>query len=97
MLTCSVVSYSLYPIDHSPAGFSVHGVFQARILEWVTIPTSGDLPNPGIEPGTHTLAGEFTATWEALLKGRVQGFLWGDKNVLEPDRSGWLLSTVNVH
>ena len=29
-------------------GFSVHGIFQARILEWVAIP--GDLPNPGIEP-----------------------------------------------
>ena len=26
------------------------GIFQARILEWVAIPFSGDLPNPGIEP-----------------------------------------------
>ena len=25
------------PMDHSPPGFSVHGVSQARILEWVTI------------------------------------------------------------
>ena len=23
------------PIDYSPLGFSVHGIFQARILEWV--------------------------------------------------------------
>ena len=25
------------PMDCSPPGFSVHGIFQARILEWVTI------------------------------------------------------------
>ena len=26
------------------------GILQARILEWVAIPFSGDLPDPGIEP-----------------------------------------------
>ena len=26
------------------------GFFQARILEWVAIPFSRDLPDPGIEP-----------------------------------------------
>ena len=25
------------PMDYSPLGFSIHGVFQARILEWVAI------------------------------------------------------------
>ena len=25
------------PIDGSPAGSSVHGIFQARVLEWVAI------------------------------------------------------------
>ena len=25
------------PIDGSPPGFSVHGIFQARTLEWVAI------------------------------------------------------------
>ena len=24
--------------------------FQSRILDWVPLPTPGDLPNPGIEP-----------------------------------------------
>ena len=28
----------------------VHGILQARILEWVAFPFSRDLPNPGIEP-----------------------------------------------
>ena len=39
------------PTDCGPPGFSDHGIFQARILEWVAISFSpGDLPNPGIEP-----------------------------------------------
>ena len=28
------------PVDSSPPGSSVHGMFQARILEWVTMPSS---------------------------------------------------------
>ena len=31
-------------------GFSVHGILQARILEWVGIPSPENLPNPGIKP-----------------------------------------------
>ena len=30
--------------DCSPPGFSVHGIFQARILEWVAIPFRGSSP-----------------------------------------------------
>ena len=37
------------PVDCSPPGSSVPGTLQARILEWVAIPFSGDLPDPGIE------------------------------------------------
>ena len=36
-------------------GSSVHGILQARILEWVAMPSSGDLSNPGIEPGSSAL------------------------------------------
>ena len=28
------------PMDCSPLGFSVHGILQARILEWISIPFS---------------------------------------------------------
>ena len=38
------------PMDCSLPGPSVHGILQARILEWVSMPFSGDLPNPGNEP-----------------------------------------------
>ena len=52
-------------MDCSLPGFSVRGIFQARILEWVAISSSRDLPDPGIEPGSPVspaLAGGFFAT-----------------------------------
>ena len=36
-------------MDCSPPGSSVHGIFQARILEWMPCPPPGDLSNPGIK------------------------------------------------
>ena len=49
VLSRSVMSNSLHPMDRSPPGFSVLGILQARILEWVASPPPGVLPNPGIE------------------------------------------------
>ena len=47
-------------------GFSAHGIFQARILEWVAISFSpGNIPDPGIEPASlvsSALAGRFFTT-----------------------------------
>ena len=39
----------------SPAGSSVHGILQARILEWVAIFSPEDLPYPKIKPGSPAL------------------------------------------
>ena len=43
------------PKDCSPPGCSVHGISQARILEWVTMPFSTGLPDPAIRPGSPAL------------------------------------------
>ena len=32
-----------------PMDYTVHGILQARILEWVAFSTPGDFSNPGIE------------------------------------------------
>ena len=61
------------PMDCSLPGSSVHGISQARILEWVAMPASrgSSQPNSGIEPVSLTspaLAGRFFTTstiWEA--------------------------------
>ena len=49
-------------MDCNPPGSSVHGIPQARILEWAAISFSGDLPDPGIEPRSSALAGRFFTT-----------------------------------
>ena len=60
-------------MDVQPPGSSVHGILQARILEWVATPTGrksiwlqepppGDLPDLGIEPASPALAGRFFTT-----------------------------------
>ena len=36
-------------MDCIPPGFSVHGILQTRILEWVAMPSFRGSPNPGIE------------------------------------------------
>ena len=41
---------------------SVPGILQARILEWIAISFSRDLPDPGIEPMYPALAGRFFTT-----------------------------------
>ena len=41
-------------MDCSLPGPCVHGILQASILEWVAIPSPGDLPDPGIEPMSPT-------------------------------------------
>ena len=42
------------PMDYSPPWNSVQGLLQARILEWAAIPSPGELPYPGTEPGPPT-------------------------------------------
>ena len=57
-------------MDCNLPGSSVHGIFQARIQEWVDIPTPEDLPNPGIKPMSPLSPAlqcilNHWATWEA--------------------------------
>ena len=56
---CVLVAQS-YPIvcdliDCSLTASSVHEILQARILNELPFPPPGDLPNPGIEPGSPAL------------------------------------------
>ena len=54
-----------------PMGCTVHGILEARILEWVAFPFSRDLPHPGMEPRSPSHKGSPTYTssirWVLLL------------------------------
>ena len=42
-------------MEYGPLSSSVHGILQARILEWLPFPSLGDLLDLGIEPGSSAL------------------------------------------
>ena len=75
---CAQSSLILWDLlDYSPPGFSVHGIFQARILEWVAIPTPGDVPNLGVQLlslVSPALAGGFFC-WEAHMGVYIYTYL----------------------
>ena len=43
------------PMYCSLPGSSVHGILQARILDWIAIPSPEDLLNPEVKPGSPVL------------------------------------------
>ena len=54
MCVCVRVTQSC-PTLCDPMDYTVHGILQARIMEWIAFPYPGDLPNPGIEPRSPTM------------------------------------------
>ena len=68
-------------MDCSPPGSSVHRILQARVLEWVAVPFSrGDLPNPGIKPGSPALQADslLSEPPEKPIRKRQEQFSRGD-------------------
>ena len=62
MCAQSVMSNLCDLMDCSPPGSPVHGISQARILEWAAMPSSRDLPDPWVKPASLVssgLAGRF--------------------------------------
>ena len=61
------------PIDGSPPGSVIPGILQARTLEWVAMPSSGDLCYSGVEtesltsPALASMLFTTRATWGALV------------------------------
>ena len=51
------------PVDCSPLGSSVHGLLQARILEWVAIPFSTGSSGPREPSRVFCIAGGFFTIW----------------------------------
>ena len=102
------VQFFMTPWAVTPPGSSIHGILQARILQWL-FPPPGDLPHPGIEPMSLALAGRFFTAespscniggWGTMTEwGRFPGIGNGDPlqySCLEnsTDRGAWW---ANVH
>ena len=63
------------PMDYSPPVSSVHEILHERILEWVAISYSRDLPNPGIEPRSPALQAD-------SLPSELPGKPWGVDRII---------------
>ena len=64
-------------MDHSPPGFSVYGILQAKQWSRLPRPPPEGLPDPGVEPTSLmrlALSGRFfttSATWETPPKAQA--------------------------
>ena len=76
---CVYVSYSVMsdcnPMDYNFPGFSVHGIFQARILEWVAICFSRGSSEPKDWTLVSWIAGRFFTTWPSGKPHTLYSFL----------------------
>ena len=72
-------SYSHEPPDCSPPGSSVHGILQAKILEWVSISFSRGSSRPRHQTSVSCIAGRFFTIW-ATREGRCLISLWETGN-----------------
>ena len=58
--SCTTLCESM---DCSPQGFSVHGILQARLLEWVDMPFSRGSSQPRDRAQVSHIAGRFFTVW----------------------------------
>ena len=64
-------------MDCSPPGFSVHGIFQARILEWVAMPSSTGSSRPRDWTRVSSIAGGFDSLrWTMLDSWSTKKKIW---------------------
>ena len=71
--TSRVMWHYLEKTDCSLPGSPVHEILQARILEWVVFPSTGDLSNPGIKPGSPALQADSLQMPGKFLRERSSG------------------------
>ena len=74
---------------------TVHGILQARTLEWVSFPSAGDLPNPGIKPRSPALQADSLPTeppGKPVLHCEEQRIRWTlETDFLSPRSMPWFL------
>ena len=109
--SCSVVSDSLRPMDCSLSGSSVHGIFQARVLEWIAISFSRGSSWPRNRTWVSRIAGRCFTVWATeeayfpnLLAYWVQHFkassfrIWNSSTaILSPPLSLFIVMLPKAH
>ena len=87
------------PMDYSPPGSSVHGILQARKLEWVAMPSSKGSSQPRVSLTAPPLAGRFfitSTTWEAPFFIHFALIFVGKQDCTEKQAPGVLTGYQNA-
>ena len=97
----SLVTDSCNPMDCSLPGSSVHGILQARILEWIAISFSRGYFWPGNQTPVSCIAGRFFTDWamreapsimvfsnESVLRIRWPKY-WSSASILPMNTQDW--------
>ena len=69
------------PMDYHPPGSTVHGIFQARILEWVVIPSSRGSSPPRDQAWVSCIAGRFFFFFFLTI--------WATREAIPPPPAKW--------
>ena len=80
-------------VDCSTPGSSMHGISQARILEWVTISFSGGSSQPRSRSQVSCIAGRFFTVWVTRDKNQRSIFLF----LVWEDTEGGKIEKVCFH
>ena len=101
----SIMSDSLQPIHCSPPGYSVHGILQARILEWVAIPFSRGFSQPRDWTWVSHIAGRFFTIWATredpkkivqLANKYISTFGYKVRSLIDKNQMTGFYSTENI-
>ena len=90
------------PMDHSLPGFSIHGILQTRILEWVAMPSSRRSSWPRDRTHLSRIAGRRFNLWATREAQQCQevihkeGLIGIVLNMRRPDW-GWNLEKSFIH
>ena len=95
VLSRLVVSDSLQPHGLCPPGFSVYGILQARILEWVAISCSRGSSRPRDQTQVSYITGRFFTTWATreYSKNKMEITTWAFAQLLPPSQD-WIYNTA---
>ena len=55
------------PMDYNLPASSIHGIFQASVLEWAAISSPGDLPDTGIKRRSPALQADALKFWKEYV------------------------------
>ena len=95
LIIYSVHLFTCDPMDCSLPGSSVHGILQARILEWVVIPFSRESSQPRDWTWISCIVGGFFTVW-ATREAPFHRYYVNNRDVLSPSTDTFEMKSSSV-